>query len=195
MPSNVPTIAILGWGSLIWDPRPEFDVHHGAWLSDGPALQLEFSRISESRQNALTLVIDNAHGTICEIAYTMSTRKDPEDAIVDLRCREGCMIKAIGFWFADGRRTCTVAVPAAIVTWAQQHNFDVVIWTGLKSNFKERKNHNFSFSAALDHLRALPSEGKVKAAEYIRKAPDFIQTPLRNAVAAEPWFQELVTAE
>lgn len=53
-----PKIAILGWGSLIWDERPEFDSHHEEWTSGGPVLQLEFSRISESRKGALTLVID-----------------------------------------------------------------------------------------------------------------------------------------
>lgn len=191
MPSDDPKIAILGWGSLIWDPRPEFDNQHGEWLPDGPTLKLEFSRISESRNDALTLVIDSTHGASCQVAYTMSTRNDPEDAIVELRCREGCIIKAIGFWFADGRRTCTVDMPATIVPWAQQNNLDVVVWTGLKSNFKKHKSLEFSLPAALNHLRTLPQDGKVKAAEYIRKAPNFVQTSLRNAVAAEAWFQEL----
>ncbi|MHC2302867.1 hypothetical protein [Rhizobium mongolense] len=59
-------IAILGWGSLIWDQRPEFDMHHKGWLRGGPVLMLEFSRISESRKSALTLVIDNTHGEPCE---------------------------------------------------------------------------------------------------------------------------------
>jgi hypothetical protein len=44
------TIAILGWGSLIWDskhPRaPEFDKWHEAWMDNGPRIKLEFSRIS-----------------------------------------------------------------------------------------------------------------------------------------------------
>lgn len=49
------SIAILGWGSLLWDERPEFDQHHGVWQFDGPHLNLEFSRKSSSRENALTL--------------------------------------------------------------------------------------------------------------------------------------------
>jgi hypothetical protein len=28
-------IAILGWGSLIWDEWPEFDKHHEEWLPGG----------------------------------------------------------------------------------------------------------------------------------------------------------------
>ena len=34
-----PRIAILGWGSLIWDKRPEFDEKHAPWEDDGPALK------------------------------------------------------------------------------------------------------------------------------------------------------------
>jgi hypothetical protein len=31
-----PQIAILGWGSLLWEDRPEFDEWHDNWRSDGP---------------------------------------------------------------------------------------------------------------------------------------------------------------
>lgn len=37
-------IALLGWGSLLWDKRPEFDEYHEPWQFDGPELPLEFSR-------------------------------------------------------------------------------------------------------------------------------------------------------
>jgi hypothetical protein len=99
-----PRIALLGWGSLIWDKRPDFDKYHGEWLADGPILPLEFSRVSgETRKRALTLVIDPDNGTNCTVQYAMSTRKDPDDAIADLRCREGTVMRCMGFWFADAR--------------------------------------------------------------------------------------------
>lgn len=44
-----PTIALLGWGSLIWDHDPLFDAQHGDWQAGGPPLPLEFSRISAKR--------------------------------------------------------------------------------------------------------------------------------------------------
>jgi hypothetical protein len=50
-----PQIAILGWGSLLWEGGTDFDRHHGDWQFDGPTLRLEFSRISTSRLGALTL--------------------------------------------------------------------------------------------------------------------------------------------
>lgn len=54
-----PKIAILGWGSLLWDESDaEFDERHHEWKFDGPVLKLEFARKSSSRLNALTLVID-----------------------------------------------------------------------------------------------------------------------------------------
>jgi len=67
-------IAILGWGSLLWDQRPEFDDHHGLWELDGPNLKIEFSRISQTRGGALTLVIDPTNGTRCRVAHTKSKR-------------------------------------------------------------------------------------------------------------------------
>ena len=40
-------IAILGWGSLIWDPRDlQFD---GQWRENGPLFPIEFSRPSPTQ--------------------------------------------------------------------------------------------------------------------------------------------------
>jgi hypothetical protein len=67
-PVEQQTVAILGWGSLIWDStHADFDKWHDAWLDDGPPIQLEFSRVSSvaPRQNVLTLVVDPAHGSLC----------------------------------------------------------------------------------------------------------------------------------
>ena len=51
--------AILGWGSLIWDPR-DLQQHIGPWLKLGPVLPIESSRVSSGRW--LTLVIDDENG-------------------------------------------------------------------------------------------------------------------------------------
>lgn len=62
-------VAIPGWGSLIWDrkTKKEFDRRcEGGWKrAEGLTLPLGFSRISKSRQGALTLVIDGRHGAEC----------------------------------------------------------------------------------------------------------------------------------
>jgi hypothetical protein len=56
-------IAILGWGSLVWDPASlkEHLEGDGEFIQGGPKLPIEFSRIS--KDGRLTLVIDEHHGT------------------------------------------------------------------------------------------------------------------------------------
>lgn len=192
---STPRIAILGWGSLIWDERPEFDNHHERWLPGGPILKLEFSRISSSRRAALTLVIDDEHGTMCETSYSISKRKDPDDAISDLRCREGTIMRHIGYYFADGSRVCRPQVPESIAPWAAENEIDVVVWTGLTSNFKDIKSTDFSIENAIAHLQSLTPEGKTMAAMYIWRAPAFVKTSLRMAVQVEPWFPHPYTLD
>lgn len=188
MGSNNPKIAILGWGSLLWDLRLEFDEHHEPWQFDGPELPLEFSRVSSSRKGALTLVIDEANGATCRSAYALSKRRDPDDAIADLRCREGTVMRRIGVYFRDGSRAGKPTIPATIPPWADRLGIDVVVWTGLPSNFEEEVKRPFSVENAIRHLQSLPADVKPDAAEYIWRAPDLVDTPLRRALQAEPWF-------
>jgi hypothetical protein len=125
-------IAILGWGSLLWDVRPEFDEQHGDWRPDGPTLKLEFSRVSSTRLGALTLVIDPEHGVPTTVAWCLSRRNDPDDAVADLRCREGCPIRYIA------RLNVVASVhdkslvhddTKEIATWAHARRIAVVLWT------------------------------------------------------------------
>lgn len=184
-----PRIAILAWGSLIWDMRPEFDSQHHEWQEDGPVLPLEFSRVSgATRKGSLTLVIDTANGDDCTAMYALSKRRNPDDAIADLRGREGTIMHRIGFWFADGGRKCEARVPDAIAPWAQHHKLDVVIWTALESNFIEQTGRDFSIDAAVSHLQSLPPDGKAMAAEYVWRTPLLVDTPLRRTLQMEPWF-------
>jgi hypothetical protein len=183
-------IAVLGWGSLIWEKHPEFDDKHDAWILDGPVLELEFSRISNTRDGALTLVIDDTNGAACTVSYALSKRTDPHDAICDLRSREGTILRNIGRYFEDGSSPST-EVPEEFKAWVRKKKLDVVVWTNLESNFKGTSDagEEFSVSAALSHLKSLAPKGKARAAEYIWNAPPFVQTPLRAALEQEPWFK------
>lgn len=185
-------IAILGWGSLLWDHRPEFDQQHYDWLLDGPSLKLEFSRVSQSRRGALTLVLDPANGELCSVAYAFSKRRNPDDALCDLRSREGTIGKYIGYVFIDGSRSRSRDRDSleAVRKWAESHKIDVILWTDLASNFRDTCGQPFGVDAALVHIQALDSEGKAKAAEYIWRAPAFVDTPLRRALQCRPWFHE-----
>ena len=186
-------IAILGWGSLLWDKHLEFDRHIGDWLAGGPYLKLEFSRVSKSRAGALTLVIDETHGANCQVSYALSKRINPRDAICDLRCREGTILKSIGYHFSDCSSSGEPVVSNGIGIWMKTNGIDVAVWTGLPSNFQNIVDQPFSIPTALTYLSDLPSEGKAKAAEYVWRAPEFIQTPLRSALEVVPWFAASVS--
>lgn len=184
-------IAILGWGSLIWEDRPEFDAWRGYWCFDGPNLQLEFSRISKTRQGALTLVIDRKHGTPCKVAYALSRRRNPEDAICDLRCREGTSLDRIGIYFSKEAEECTKATPKSIEEWCHGKGLDAVIWTDLPSNFEQCYGEKFCTEKALKYIDSLPPVGKEKAMEYFSNTPDFIKTDLLSQIRSAQWNKKL----
>lgn len=183
-------IAILGWGSLLWEGGPEFDKRHTDWMPDGPTLKLEFSRISKTRLGALTLVIDDEHGASNVVAWCLSKRTNLQDALCDLRAREGTTLDKISQLVLSPQTKKPVAAnqPEPIEAWARARKMDAVVWTALKSNFKEKRTRAFSVAAAVTYLKSLPPEGKVRAAEYIWRAPSFVKTPLRRAMEVAPWF-------
>lgn len=198
-------IAVLGWGSLLWDKESDngkdFARHlkkrggSDRWCEEGPTLRLEFSRVSESRGKALTLVLDYETGAECQVAYRISERNCPEDAVCDLRQRESTRRDNIGLYLAssvEGRTRWANAhtdARKAIEEWARSEIFEAVVWTALESNFMKKAKQPFSTEAALDWIKNLDPEGKAKAAEYIWRAPTFIKTDLRDKLQVEPWFR------
>lgn len=181
-------IAILGWGSLLWDKHEDFDSLHGEWRNEGPILKLEFSRVSTSRNGALTLVIDPDNGAPVTVAYCLSSRTTIANVIADLQRREGSPTSEhIGYIdYASGREHFGSQVTGEnIRAWVAEHNFSGVVWTDFSSNFVERLGVSFSTDAAITYLNNLDSIAKVSALEYIAKAPDFIKTPLRTTLGAQ----------
>ena len=185
-------IAILGWGSLLWEGGPAFDRWHEPWEFDGPTLILEFSRISASRSGALTLVVDEEHGTRTRVAWCLSKRATIDDAVCDLRCREGTTLENVARIDVPAQ----AAVPEGseprnpVVAWARSRRIDSIDWTALKSNFLAKRKQPFSVAAAISYLETLEPAGKARAAEYIWRAPAFVKTDLRSALQREPWFSE-----
>ncbi|MBA2117799.1 hypothetical protein [Bremerella alba] len=187
--------AIIGWGSLLWDDRPEFDQHHGPWYFDGPMLRLEFTRISVSRKRALTLVLQEELGANCRVAYTISHRESPAEAIQDLQIRENASEKEVGIYLphAHPPGLSQASVPPTIAAWADLTDFDAVIWTGLPTNFSELSDlkEAFSQASAIRHIESLCADGQWKSVEYIFRAPQFIRTPLRSELESLDWFAQL----
>jgi hypothetical protein len=180
-------IAILGWGSLIWDRR-DLPISM-AWQRGGPVLPIEFSRMSRSGERAgcLTLVIDELHGANVRTRFAVSTRTNLDDAITDLRTREGTSSDRIGY-INLGRGTERAYArqrhPHAcdtIKAWAQAQQWDAVVWTALTSNFEEVADRPFTVEAAIQHLNGLGEPAKSHALEYLQKAAPEVVTSVRSA--------------
>jgi hypothetical protein len=180
-------IAILAWGSLVWDRRDLMLA--GPFKPAGPSLPLEFSRVSRDRR--LTLVIDEDRGTPCKTYVAPSIHSDLDAAIENLRKRED-MPGPAGIGFVDtydrtrgdaGWERHPRAV-STIESWAMRAGYRAVIWTALASNFHEPDMAGMPFSVenAVAYLAALERDRLDNALRYFRKAPPEIQCPLREAV-------------
>jgi hypothetical protein len=171
-------IAILGWGSLVWDKR-DLSIR-GRFKTGGPRLPLEFSR--KSSDGRLTLIIDESHGMpSVPTRYAISRFHHLEDAICDLQHREGAQSKDIGLMSTGGgeqRPPQSKVAEKAIADWLKrnQETIDVVIWTNLGPN----KNFSFSCEVAERYLKSLRGVCREKAIEYLVRAPKEVKTPLRN---------------
>lgn len=187
--------AILGWGSLLWENRVEFEssLEEGDWSKDGPFIPLEFSRISKSRDGALTLVIDFVNGTECQVSWRLSSRKSLEDVICDLRCREGTTLANIGYYDRRSKNFHSARSDLLKIfePWCDKQDLDAVVWTDLASNFKNETKSSYTVSEAIAYLKKIMEDGnkKAKAFEYISKAPEFIKTTLRDRLKDEDWFK------
>ncbi|MGH7824336.1 MAG: hypothetical protein ACREQ7_04065 [Candidatus Binatia bacterium] len=188
MPRNTTlSIACLGWGSLIWDPR-DLPIRV-RWFEDGPLLPIEFAR--ESGDGRITLVI-------CDIEYRVRTywalleATDLETAKSDLAAREGIKDRniehSIGYW--DKSSTNSYGSGAAdIGGWAQTMNLDIVVWTNLQVGFKTSRGTLPPPSEVLKYLRDLSHAKRRLAEEYVRKAPAQIDTEYRRRIENEfGWF-------
>jgi hypothetical protein len=180
-------IAILGWGSLIWDPR---DLpHYGPWKTGGPTLPIEFSRVSSDGR--LTLVIDSS-GSQIPTRFALSPRVDISDAVEDIRRREDTIRKRVGFLIAatgaNSRQEFAqqVDVNEIIGRWCVAQQIDACVWTALCSNFREELGVEFSPDQAVAYVEKLGKTARKKALKYIRNAPPEVDTPLRRKVS-EKW--------
>ncbi len=186
------TIAIIGWGSLLWDPDNLTPFVQGQWqLEKGPSLPLEFSRVSPKRKQALALVIDPDDGRWCRPSDITRTRVTVEEAVDDLARRERADMSQIGFVTAatgqcSGRFSSIVD---SITQWTELTGIAGAVWTDLPSNFASHTGQAFSMSSAIDHLKGLAPESLEEAKRYISEAPQAVDTPLRQALVAQSWWR------
>ena len=183
-------IAIIGYGSLIWDLENLEPHVSGSWnIGGGPQMPVEFSRISPKRKKALVLVIDETLGHACKTCVIASNRNNLDEAVADLARRERCPHDAVGV--VTERSTASCGVPAAVHNWLGASAFDAAIWTSLPANFHSETGEQFTHARGVDYLKTLKGESLGEAWRYIEYAPAVTSTPFRRHLAQDSFWQSL----
>lgn len=184
--------AIIGWGSLIWDLDDLAPKVSGAWqMAAGPALPLEFTRISPKRKRSLVVIVNAEHGTACPTHVIASRRDAIAGAIDDLAARERTPPNGIGaVCLATGHRQGSDrAVPELVARWCREAGWQGAVWTDLPSNFEAETGQPFGHETALAYLRTLSRDSLDEALRYIENAPAATDTAFRRRLAADPWWR------
>ena len=185
-------IAVLGWGSLVWDPTGSYGaaLHIApgtAWSTSGPTLPVEFARISENGRLTLVLLPEYEHR--CRVLWITSEHQRIREAIGNLAAREGIherfMCRSIHGVLATGETLGNVPDQVAdpVQEWMiNTPSLDAAIWTGLGvgTRWQEHGYDGFTVTNALDYLNGLVGEVRQLNAEYLEKTPASIDTPLRR---------------
>lgn len=184
-------IAVLGWGSLIWCPG-SLRIKT-LWRSDGPMLPIEFARISEDER--LTLVIKLGSGDQ-PTYWALSEFTTVNDARNNLRARENSKFDDIHYVLRDG--TAADGAPREIVIkakeWLARHeDLQAAVWTGLPSNWRVKRECDFtpedavSFLLELEATRDRAKATYERAREYVTNAPTVLDTAVRRAMRTRGW--------
>ncbi len=174
-------IAILGWGSLIWQPKDlKFDVNIG-WKKDGPTLPIEFARISNDGR--LTLVI-TPNGTDVKTLYSVSSFDTLDSAILNLAVREGSGRLSIGYYDKSKNESYPKEISFSdnIKNWITTTDFDAVIWTNLPEKWILNDETKINPNNRIEYLQKLKGNQSAIAEEYIRNTPKQIDTKYRKLI-------------
>lgn len=176
-------IAILGWGSLIWQPKElKFDANIG-WKENGPVLPIEFARIS--KDGRLTLVI-TPNGTEVPTLYSVSSFDSLDLAVLNLAVREGSGRKSIGYYdkAKDEFSPIDFSFKESIKNWIQTTDFDGVIWTNLPEKWilNDENKTKIDPNNRIEYLQNLKGSESALAEEYIRNTPKQIATTYRKLI-------------
>ncbi|MFQ5829493.1 MAG: hypothetical protein ACE5JD_10110 [Candidatus Methylomirabilia bacterium] len=185
------SIAIVGWGSLIWWPGSLRIKTR--WRLEGPRLPIEFARIS--RDERLTLVIHP--GFEDQPTYwALSEFSTLDNARRNLSERENAKLADIHYLISNGQ--AAEGIPLEVVEkvkgWLGVHeDLHAVIWTGLGGNWKKKRGQDFTLEDAVRYLKELEAARDQvatthdRAREYVRNTPPNIQTAVRTRMREQGW--------
>jgi len=186
-------IVILGWGSLIWNPKTLKHNKTFGWQIDGPILPLEFARIS--KDGRLTLVITE-NGTKVQTLYTISCYSTVEDAVLNLKLREGNKRTPVGFYnkrISNSKTKNGVQIEAMKSWLKDKKDFDAVIWTDLGEKWESEEFGLINPNERIEYLKKLTGSKAALAQEYIRKTPAQIDTKYRKLIERDLNWQPIIT--
>jgi hypothetical protein len=176
-------IAVVGWGSLIWDPR---QLPLGSsWHPDGPWLPVEFARVS--RDGRLTLSLRHGAADVQALWAVMSCGT-LDEARRDLARRERTDPDQIGSLDCSGDARVDSLNPIhgaslpLLASWLSERDLDAVVWTGLPPNFEERTGEPLGVDAAIRYLDRLSGDTRLAAEQYVRRAPAQVRTAIRRGL-------------
>lgn len=169
-------IAVLGWGSLIWDPREL--VLENPWTEDGPMIRVDYLR--RSSRNRVTLVLHETGREVPSLwtSYVGDNWTRVRDMIV---VREGVIgqPEAIQHWVTgDGERANITGLPV----WAGAKGADHVLWTGLPPRWDKIEGRPPTLEQVVGFLKGLRPDRHHAAEEYVRRTSAQVMTPIREAI-------------
>ncbi|MFI5095376.1 MAG: hypothetical protein ACHQIK_18220 [Candidatus Acidiferrales bacterium] len=152
-------------------------------------MPIEFARISSDKR--LTLVIHS--GSPDQRTYwALSEFENLTAARKNLQAREGAKhLHDIHSVTPEGQTEGTVQqdISDQIQEWLKdRQDVNAAIWTGLTSNWLDKRERPFTLEDAVAYLRELETDRDQskadydRAREYIRNAPHQIQTPIRKII-------------
>lgn len=173
------TIACLGWGSLVWDPRELPIQRH--WFDDGPFIHVEFAR--QSQDGRITLVLTQTESPVRSLWAVMDAT-ELASAKMALREREGILQKNeechIGAW-SSGQPS--PALIPKLAEWAEAQGAQHVVWTNLPPKFNGYDTAP-TVEQVVHYLSELNGAKRDNAERYIRLAPKQIDTAYRRRIEA-----------
>ena len=180
-------IYYIAWGSLLWNfksLRIETE-----WTKSNIKFPLNFSRISDSGQGRLTLVIDKI-GEPNNVYYARTAFTNLNTAIEKLKTREKTLTKNIGFINISSNSVRTSLLNDKkineLINFAKKNKIDGLVWTEIPPNFDEVFGKPYSKENAIEYIESKHDNKKVynKILEYIflSKIYGNIKTPLSTTL-------------